>query len=96
MHWFGRGDFLVVVCTYGLLTTRADKEFYSAHRASYRYGTQCALHTRLTASRLLNNIHFPILHLIYDILLIIYNFSFSAECLRVRYGLLIPCTSLAV
>ena len=31
-----------------VMTTRADKEFYSAHRASYRFGAQCTSHIRLT------------------------------------------------
>ena len=30
------------------ITTRDDKEFYPAHRASCRYGTQCAMRTCLT------------------------------------------------
>ena len=35
-----------------VLTTRADKEFYSSHRLSYRYGTQYACAYPPHASRL--------------------------------------------
>ncbi len=96
MHWFGRGDSCAVVCAYGLLTTRADKEFYSAHWASSRSGAQCVKRTRLTASRPPSNIHLTFSHFTYYGCFIFYNFSLGAGCTRVRYRLLIPCLSLAV